>query len=272
MKTRIISIAFLLPLVITAIIIGNWLYYAVIAIVTLLASFEYVEMLRRQGYNLALPLILALVLLWLADAVWSGSQWLSPGLAGLTLLASGWILYRRIKNPEERTPTAEWALTLAGGIYLGIGGAYLIQMRTLPDGLWWTLTALPIVWVGESAAYLLGRRYGQHKMAPTISPGKSWEGYAGELGSGVLTGLFLGWLWPTVAQTTIGLTMGKGLLLGIVIAAMTTAGDFFVSMIKREVGVKDTGKLIPGHGGFFDRIDSLLWTGIITWAFVTLFA
>lgn len=271
MKTRIISIAFLLPLVIIAIIIGNWLYDAVIAIAILLASIEYAAMLKQKGFTLSLPLILAFVLLWLADALWGAGQWLSPGLAGLTLLTSGWILYHRIKNPEEKTPTAEWAMTLAGGIYLGIGGAYLIRMRALPDGLWWTLTALPIVWVGESAAYLFGRRYGRHKMAPTISPGKSWEGYAGEVASGMLTGLFLGWLWPAVAKTAIGLTIGKGIGLGIVVAAVTTAGDFFVSMIKREVGVKDTSNLIPGHGGFLDRIDSLLWTGIITWAFVTLF-
>lgn len=271
MKTRIISVAILLPLVIVAIIIGHWAYNAVIAAALLLAGFEYVTMLKRKGYALSLPLVYAFILLWLAHAVWGTEHdWLPPGLAGLMLITSGWILYRRVKNPAEPMPTAVWALTLSGGIYLGVGGAYLIQMRALTDGLWWTLTALPVVWVGESAAYLFGRRYGKHKMAPSISPGKSWEGYAGEVISGILTGLLLGWLWPTVTKTPIELTMARGAILGTIIASVTTAGDFFVSMIKREVGVKDTGTLIPGHGGFFDRIDSLLWTGIITWAFVTL--
>lgn len=188
----------------------------------------------------------------------------------MTLLTAGWILYRRHRHPTVADPTAEWALTLAGGMYLGIGGAYLWHMRALPDGLWWTLTTLPIVWISESMAYFVGRRWGRHKMSPTISPGKSWEGYAGEVVSGTLTGLLLGWLWPSVASGAIGLTPLKGLVLGAIISALTTGGDFFVSVIKREVGVKDTGTLIPGHGGVFDRIDSLLWVGFVTWAIATL--
>ena len=272
MKTRLISIAILLPLIVTAIVLGGWPYYAAITLITLLASAEYVQMLELKGYTLALPLIWALNLVWLTDALWGSGAWLAPGMAVMTVLTACWILYRRRENPTIEAPTAEWAMTVAGGVYLGIGGAYLLRMRALPDGLWWTLTALPVVWIGESAAYLFGRKWGRHKMAPTISRGKSWEGYTGELVSGSLTGLLLGWLWPMVAQDSISLTMGKGLLLGVVLAALTTVGDFFVSMIKREVGVKDTGKLIPGHGGIFDRIDSLLWTGIITWIFVTLSA
>lgn len=270
MKTRLISAALLLPLVIAAIVLGGWLYAAIITLVTLLASVEYAQMLNLKGYTLALPLVWALNLTWLADALWGHGVWLAPGIAVMTILTACWILYRRRREPTLEAPTAEWAMTVAGGVYLGMGGAFLLRMRTLPDGLWWTLTALPIVWVGESAAYFFGRKWGQHKMAPNISPGKSWEGYAGELASGSLTGLLLGWGWTQVAPNNISLTMGKGLLLGIILATLTTTGDFFVSMIKREVGVKDTGKLIPGHGGIFDRIDSLLWTGIITWIFVTL--
>lgn len=270
MKTRLISIAVILPAVIAIIIAGNWPYTLLIAAATLLACVEYVRMLKRKNYTLAPVCVFAFNLLWLADALWGNGQWLAPGLAGLTLLTAGWILYRRHRHPEVEAPTAEWALTLAGGTYLGIGGAYLLRMRALPDGLWWTFTALPVVWISESAAYLFGRRWGRHKMSPTISPGKSWEGYAGEVASGILTGAFLGWLWPTVAQQSLNVTPGKGALLGLVIATLTTAGDFFVSVIKREVGVKDTGTLIPGHGGIFDRIDSLLWTGFVTWTFVTL--
>lgn len=272
MKTRLISAFILLPIIITAIVLGGWLYNAVITLITLLASYEYVQVLKQKGFTLSLPLVWALNLIWAADALWGNGTWLAPSLATATILTACWILYRRRKHPDIEAPTAEWAMTLAGGIYLGIGGAYLLRMRALPDGLWWTLTALPVVWVGESAAYFFGRKWGKHKMAPSISPGKSWEGYAGEVICGSLTGVLLALLWPAVAQTNISLTVGKGLLLGIIISAVTTAGDFFVSMIKREVGVKDTGTLIPGHGGVFDRIDSLLWTGLITWLFVTLLA
>lgn len=270
MKTRLISIAVLLPVVLVILVVGQWPLALLLGALMALSSIEYAHMLKRSGYTLALPCMFAFNLLWLADALWGAGQWLAPGLAGLTLLTAGWILYRRDRHPAEPAPTAEWALTLAGGMYLGIGGAYLWRMRALPDGLWWTLTALPVVWVGESAAYLVGRRWGRHKMSPSISPGKSWEGYAGEIISGTLTGWALGWLWPAVAPGAISLTPGKGMLLGAIIAALTTAGDFFVSVIKREVGVKDTGTLIPGHGGVFDRVDSLLWAGFVTWAVVTL--
>jgi phosphatidate cytidylyltransferase len=244
MKTRIISVAILLPVVIVIILVGQWPYALLVSTLMLLASFEYAQMLRRKAYTLALPCIFAFNLLWMADALWGNGTWFTPGLAGLTLLTAGWILYRRDRHPTVADPTAEWALTLAGGIYMGVGGAYLWRMRALPDGLWWTLTALPVVWVSESMAYFVGRRWGRHKMS----------------------------LWPTVASGAIGLTPVKGLVLGALISTLTTAGDFFVSVIKREVGVKDTGTLIPGHGGIFDRIDSLLWAGLVTWAVATLWA
>jgi phosphatidate cytidylyltransferase len=270
MRTRIISVAILLPVVIIIILVGQWPYALLLSTLMLLAGIEYVQMLRRKAYTLALPGVFAFSLLWMADALWGDGAWLAPGLAALTLLTAGWILYRRHRYPTTADPTAEWALTCAGGMYLGIGGAYLWRMHALPDGLWWTLTALPVVWISESMAYFVGRRWGRHKMSPTISPGKSWEGYAGEVISGTLAGLLFGWLWPAVAPGVLTLTPLKGLALGAVISALTTAGDFFVSIIKREVEIKDTGTLIPGHGGIFDRIDSLLWAGFVTWVVVTL--
>ncbi len=107
-------------------------------------------------------------------------------------------------------------------------------------------------------------------MSPSISPGKSWEGYAAQVTSGILTGGICGWLLPVLAGTSIELNIWTGMGMGALLSALSTAGDFFVSMIKREVGVKDSGTLIPGHGGVFDRIDSLLWAGGLAWAFIKL--
>lgn len=268
MKIRTLSALILLPIVILTLIGGGEFWALFIGAATGLACLEYAQMLRRKGYALALPLILALNWLWLADVLWGEGRWLAHGIAGLSLLTAAWALYRRQRHPTDTDFTAQWALTLAGGLYIGMGGAYLFRLRALPDGLWWTLTSLVIVWVGESAAYFVGRRLGRHKMAPAISPGKSWEGYAGEVISGVLTGLLLGALAPRIAGHTLSLDAGKGAVLGLVVAALTTTGDFFISMIKREVGVKDTGNLIPGHGGALDRIDSLLWTGVVAYLLV----
>ncbi len=266
MKARTLSAAILLPIVITVLVIGHWPFALFLALATGLACGEYVAMLRRSGYTLALPLTLAINWLWLADAYQPLDAWLPHGMAAISLLTAAWALYRRQRHPDDGNFTAQWALTLAGGLYIGLGGAYIYQLRAMPEGLWWMLTALPIVWVSESAAYFVGRRYGRHKIAPHISPGKSWEGYAGEVIAGIVTGLLLGGFMPRFAGVTLSVNMWKGGILGLVIATITTAGDFFISMIKREVGIKDTGALIPGHGGVLDRIDSLLWTGILAFA------
>ena len=107
-------------------------------------------------------------------------------------------------------------------------------------------------------------------MSPTISPGKSWEGYTAQVISGILTGGIAGYLLPIVAGHSLDLNIWTGMGMGVLLSSLSTVGDFFVSMIKREVGVKDSGSLIPGHGGVFDRIDSLLWAGGLAWGFIKL--
>jgi len=109
-------------------------------------------------------------------------------------------------------------------------------------------------------------------MAPTISPGKSWEGYAAQVASGLVSGIALGWLWPALGVQVSTITIWRALLLGGVVSVLCPAGDFIVSLMKREVGVKDTSTLIPGHGGVFDRIDSLLWAGMLGYLLIQLFA
>jgi phosphatidate cytidylyltransferase len=167
----------------------------------------------------------------------------------------------------------DFAITLGGIFYLGWLGSYLISLRSLPDGLWWFLLALPAVWLADSAAYMIGKPFGKHKMTPRLSPNKSWEGYfAGIIFGTALTAL-LAWAWqslgPALAQP--GIAPGpqvnplNGAILGFVMSVLTTLGDLGESMIKRQVGVKDSGNILPGHGGAFDRIDSWLWAGVIAY-------
>lgn len=263
LKKRVISAAILLPIVLVLFVIGSWPYRILIAIVTLLAGFETTRMFRRREYGVSFPLISLVILVWELDAVLPDHTWLLSGVTIVSLIVTLVELVRVRAQPQRRNPTEQWALTLTGGTYLGIGGVHLMHLRALPDGLWWTLTTCMVVWISDSAAYFVGKRWGRHKMAPTISPGKSWEGYAAQIVSGLASGLFLGWLWPTVAGVDIALSPGSGLVLGGVISVLCPAGDFLVSMMKREVGVKDTGDLIPGHGGILDRLDSILWAGIL---------
>ncbi len=272
MKARLLSAAILLPIVIAIVVMGGAAFGLLIVMVVGLAAAEYVRMLRRRYEAVSLLWVGLSILPWLVEAWWARPVWVTVGVPLDLMAVTVWMLYCRQRDAHLPTPTAQWALTVAGGLYLGMGGNYLLKVRLQPHGLWWTLTALAVIWIADSGAYFVGRRWGKHKMLPFISPGKSWEGYAAELVSGTLAGFVGGGLWPRVAGGEIGLNALRGAVLGFVLAALTPAGDFFVSMIKREAGVKDSSSLIPGHGGMFDRIDSLIWAGVITWVMVSLWA
>ena len=268
---RLLSAAVLLPIVIALFAVGGWAYRGLIFIVMLLASCEFVQLFRRKDYQLSLPFVVLIVLAWKVTGVppFQGcdtSVYFLPIVTVLILMLTLWELLQTQRDGSRSNPVEQWALTLAGGSYLGIGGARLLQLRTLPDGLWWTLTVCGVVWISETAAYLCGKQWGRHKMAPSISPGKSWEGYSAQIISGLIAGPLLVWVWSlfsTIPIQDFTLTPGRGLLLGGIISALCPAGDFFVSMIKREVDVKDASDLIPGHGGVLDRIDSILWAAIL---------
>jgi phosphatidate cytidylyltransferase len=167
---------------------------------------------------------------------------------------------------------ADWALTVTGGLYLGLCGACLVGLRGLqPDGLWWTLTVVLAIMLADSSAYCVGRAWGRHKLVPTLSPGKTWEGYlAGVVIGGLLTALIVS-LWRTEVGTETAVTVVHGLALGLLIAILAPFGDLAVSMIKRQVGVKDSGWVIPGHGGALDRVDSILWAAVIGYYYVQAF-
>ena len=271
---RVISGAILIPIVIALLVFGGCPYRILVLAVMLGAAAEFAQMFRRKGLQLSLLWIALLALAWQTEILFELRGYLpivTVVLLGMTLREL-WVSRR---DPAQANPTARWGLTVAGGTYLGIGGAHLIGLRALPDGLWWVLTTFIIVWVSDSAAYFIGRRWGRHKMAPSISPGKSWEGYAAQVVSGPVVGLFLAWLWPTIFPIAAGpdltFTLWRGVLVGGVISVLCPAGDFLISMMKREVGVKDTSNLIPGHGGILDRIDSILWEGMLAHVFAQIF-
>jgi phosphatidate cytidylyltransferase len=272
---RIASGAILIPIVIALLVLGGWAYQILILVAMLGAATEFAQMFRKKGFPVSLLWISLLALAWPAEILLPESPGYFPIVTGVLLGMTLRELWETRRHPKQANPTSRWALTLAGGTYLGIGGAHLIGLRALPDGLWWVLTTFIIVWVSDSAAYFIGRRWGRHKMAPAISPGKSWEGYAAQVVSGPLIGVFLAWLWPTIFPAAAGpdltLTLWYGLLVGGIISVLCPAGDFLISMMKREAGVKDTSNLIPGHGGILDRIDSILWAGMLAHLFAQIF-
>jgi phosphatidate cytidylyltransferase len=142
-------------------------------------------------------------------------------------------------------------------------GAYLISLRNLPEGLWWVLTVLPGVWLADGGAYLIGSRYGRRMLSPRLSPNKTWEGYLGGIVTATLLTPLLALAWSLWTGPQTNVTPVHAALLGLLLAVLTPLGDLGESMIKRQVGAKDSSHILPGHGGIFDRIDTWLWAGVI---------
>jgi len=272
LRTRLFTAVVLIPIVIYCVYRGGLLFLALVVLFLTLAEVEFCRLVTRDGFRPALAFGLGMVWLFLLDAYLGAqnpaleSELLRPGMALILLGSLAWQLFHR-----QGSPVADWALTVSGGLYLGLCGACLIGLRGQPDGIWWTLTVVPSIMIADSGAYFVGRAWGRHKLAPTLSPGKTWEGYgAGVLTGGLATALLASlWRIGAGAGTAVGGT--HGLILGLVIGIFAPLGDLAVSMIKRQVGVKDSGSIIPGHGGALDRMDSILWAAVIGYYYVLWF-
>jgi phosphatidate cytidylyltransferase len=146
------------------------------------------------------------------------------------------------------------AVTLLGVLYLGLGFSALLLLRRLDVGTAVVLTVVFGTWAGDTMAFFTGKYFGATKMAPKLSPKKTWEGFAGGAISTVLVVVFIS-LYTDLAAF-------DSLVLGAVIAVVGPLGDLFESLIKRDVQIKDSGRGIPGHGGILDRFDALLWVSV----------
>jgi phosphatidate cytidylyltransferase len=135
--------------------------------------------------------------------------------------------------------------------YIPFLASFAIVVATLPGGQWWVLAAVIIVIVVDTGAYVTGLSFGRHKLAPKISPGKTWEGLAGSVFFALIAGGLLG-------QFMIGTGWFPGLIIALALVASATLGDLVESLIKRDIGVKDISSWLPGHGGFLDRLDSVV--------------
>jgi len=243
---------------IPAIIYGGLYYFLLIGFFILMAAWEYVRIFEKSNYAPSMVVTVGgvLVLLLSRNYIPETSAAL---LTGLILLAMTVHLFAFEKGRD--IAATDFTITLGGVVYLGWLGAYLLDLRSLPQGLWWFFLTLGSVWIADSAAYFIGSKYGRHKLSPRLSPRKSWEGYI----AGIIFGT-LGSIGLAVAFHNWGglqISWWQGGLLGFVLTVLTTLGDLGESMIKRQAGVKDSSNIIPGHGGFFDRIDAWLWAAAI---------
>lgn len=263
MLTRLLVILGLLPGGLALIAMGGGLYALGASLILTLAALEYTRLFQQAGYQASAPLIVGGVLLMgMARSLNYPSHILELQVI-LTFLSMTWHLWQYERGREQAA--VDFAITLSGIIYFGLAGGYLIALRNLPYGVWWTLHTLFIVWLADTGAYLIGSRWGRHKLNHRLSPKKSWEGYFGGILFGTISGVALIPLWTWFNGAPLPIQPMHGALLGIVLSTLTSLGDLGESMVKRQVGAKDSSHLLPGHGGVWDRIDSWLWAAPIAY-------
>ena len=233
-----------------------FLYYApselflmLMLAVTVLCLREYFHMLALTHWPLctATSYIVALLLVYAAYA--GGERWMSRVLSfGVTFL----VLSALVTSQSHPHRLLVLLQSVFGVLFIGWGLSHLILLRNLDTGQWYIFFLCGIVWVGDTVAMYVGKSLGRHKMAPSTSPGKTWEGAIGGIVGGLSAAVFgARFFIPQV-------TLWQGLGLGLLVSVAAQVSDLGESMIKRYAGVKDSGDFIPGHGGLLDRIDSVL--------------
>jgi phosphatidate cytidylyltransferase len=252
LRTRVLVAIVLIPLVVGFLYLGGLPWLLGVLLAGVLAWLEMAGILRREQYradrNLGLFFVVGAVVDAYLHSTFPGQYDLvRPLLVALILFSLIWALCNKGEHP-----TADWGMTVAGALYLGVTISYLVALRQRPNGFYWAVTAFVVTWACDAMAYFAGRAFGKHKLWPRISPKKTWEGIAGGTLGAIIAGLALGvWL--------LGIPWGQGVLLGALVAVVAPFGDLAESLFKRQANVKDSSQLIPGHGGVLDRIDSLLF-------------
>lgn len=255
LKHRILTALVLVPLLLVVIFIApEWVFQAVVAVVIVGAAYEWGTLMacttRRDRLIFTAVVALAVALTWWGLDQWA---WLLPGLI-VTALAwwlfvSAWLIWRPARAPTRAVCTLKG---LCGLLTLVPAFAAILALHAWPDaGPWRLLFLLALVWLADVGAYFAGRQFGRHKLAPNVSPGKTWEGVAGAFAMTLVViaaGHFYGMGFGPVWYFT---------LVCVLTVALSILGDLAESMFKRQQGVKDSGSLLPGHGGLMDRIDSL---------------
>ncbi len=265
LKTRILTAAVLIPLTLAALFgLPPRGWGAVTLVVVGIAAIEWANL---AGYAKSARL------LFVGGAIAIGVGLLfAPGSGfapdagwpeAVTLFACGaatlfWLAVAPAWLAAEWRVESRLVLALTGWLVLLAAWVALVQLQARSPAL--LLATMAIVWIADTAAYFSGRAFGKHKLAPTISPGKTWEGVYGALFATVAYALVLLWLAPKVVHAGVPTPLALAGWVGLVLAltALSVVGDLFKSLLKRQRGVKDSGRILPGHGGVIDRIDALL--------------
>ena len=292
---RIITGLLLIPLVLLLVFLGprwQWLFTLLVAGVAALAAWEYLRLVERGGANPPRIVVLAAILALFAGrffadcSVIAGNNWLSAlirtGAAQLNfeflrhtelvfgILALVLLVVCAFRPPVENV-MGDAEVSIFCLFYVGFTLTTVLALREEANGPSLVLFLLCVVWAGDIAALYVGRAWGRHRMTPSLSPKKTWEGALGSVaGSLLATGALLGLsalfeMWDSTLLSFRDEEVWYWLVMAVVVNMAAQVGDLAESALKRSVGVKDSGDLLPGHGGILDRIDALLLAAPVLW-------
>ena len=263
---RILKALILIPLVLLLVFLGpRWLITLAVAGLAALAAWEYMGMAERGGSNLPrVAVLVAIVALFLGNF-----YYFEQTAAIFGCLSLGLLVYCTFRSKSE-TMIADAALSVFCFFYAGLTLLSLPGLREEANGPSLVTFLLFVVWAGDIAAYYVGRTFGKHKLAPRLSPNKTWEGAIGSIAgslvaAGGLLALADGFTQWNSAKLSYPEEIWYWLVLAVIVNIAAQLGDLVESALKRSAGVKDSGTLLPGHGGVLDRIDSLLLAAPMLW-------
>lgn len=253
MLNRIITAAIGIPIILLAVYLGNPWLAAIVGAVALLALSEYLSL---QGLSKMSSLFLSSLITvpYYVNVLVAFLPWeIFLLIYIIAATAAGLVLFPRLLG-VERTFALGW-----GGIYIPLLLSGLVYIRDMEQGFFLALLVLAVTWGTDSGAFFAGMAWGKSKLAPTLSPNKTWVGAWG----GLLTGVIIGLSYGIITDSNLFFFASWGAAASI----MGQIGDLCESAVKRRAGVKDSGSTLPGHGGFYDRVDSLLFTAAVSYIF-----
>jgi len=273
---RIASALLLLPVVLFLVAQGGGWFVALVAVAAGACAYELTTLTWEEGA----PWLKWVSVLFaaLTPLVFFFSSTEQLGLLGVAFAPGAAVLFLTLHllapGPSLEAVPRRVAVSTLALLWCGAPFGLLVRLREIPgEGLWWVVMVMALTWMNDTGAYAAGMTLGRHKLYPRISPGKSWEGFVGGMLAGFGGALAVSWVSGQLEaeglrQLELGLWPAAALAFATGIFG--PMGDLSASLLKRAVGAKDTGNLIPGHGGVLDRVDALLFNAVVVYLFAAL--
>ncbi len=265
LKQRVLSAIVFVPIFFGLAFLGGTVFDIFLVLILSIAGFEYARMMKHGGYQVSPFLMISAILGLLLCQILEATDLLIYILVALLAVFGVYALVKY--EQDDKQAFQSLAVQFFGIFYIGILGGTAINLNHVqPNGNLWVLASIALVWMADMGAYFVGSRFGKTAVLPKLSPKKTLEGFFGGLGFGAVSGYLIGLIIQSFMPELNPL---KGAIFGFSMGFVAFFGDALMSMLKRTMAVKDTGGILPGHGGILDSLDSMLWAFALGLLFAT---